>query len=286
VTREEAQPVDRPVAAAVPSCADDALPWLSVDQMREVDRLMVQEMHISLLQMMENAGRNLAVLARALVDGDVFGRRVHVIAGSGGNGGGGLVAARHLHNAGADVVVSMTSQPEDLSPATRQQLKILRSAGVPVGVGVPQTPTPELVVDALLGYNQRGNPRGDHANLINWSKGRRVLALDVPSGLELESGTIRTPYVQAVATLTLALPKHGLRSPGAAGLVGKLFVADISVPATVYQRVGAPHRPQFGRGPIVHVAAGRAPAQGACGPDSSARLIRRPGHGGHTQPRP
>lgn len=260
MTREEAQPADGYLTEAAPSCPPDALPWLSVDQMREVDRLMIEEMHISLLQMMENAGRNLAVLARALMHGDVLGRRVHVVAGSGGNGGGGLVAARHLHNAGADVLVSMTTHPEDLSPATKQQLRILRSAGVPVGVGVPHTPAPELVVDALLGYSQRGNPHGEHASLINWSRGRRVLALDVPSGLELETGTIRTPHVEAEATLTLALPKHGLRSPGTAGVVGELFVADISVPATVFQRVGAPHRPLFGRAPIVHVAAGRAPA--------------------------
>jgi NAD(P)H-hydrate epimerase len=234
-------------------CAPDAVPWLSVAQMRQVDRLMVDEMGISLLLMMENAGRNLAVLARALLGGDVFGRRVHVLAGVGGNGGGGLVAARHLHSAGAHVHVSMSAHPEQLAPVTAVQLQLLRSIGVPVGVGVPSTPEPELVLDALLGYSQSGAPRGKHARLIDWCAGRRTVALDVPSGLELKTGTVHTPRVRAEATLTLALPKHGLRAPGAPDVVGNLFLADISVPPVVYQRVGAEHPSPFGRGPIMHL---------------------------------
>lgn len=249
-----------PVEAAAPPCAHDAIPWLSVDQMREVDRLMIEQVRISLLQMMENAGRNLAVLARALVGGDVHGRRVHVLAGSGGNGGGGLVGARHLHNAGAEVAVSMTNRPAGLSPVTSQQLQILQQMGIPVTVGVPDTAGPELVVDALLGYSQRGNPRGAHADLIAWSQGRQILALDVPSGLELETGTVGSPCARAEATLTLGLPKAGLRSPGADQQVGDLFLGDISVPAAVYERLGVPHRTPFGRGPVVRIEARPGPA--------------------------
>jgi hypothetical protein len=74
-----------------PSVAAGSIPWLTVTQMREVDRLMIEEFAISLEQMMENAGRNLALLARHLLGGDARGRRVLVLAGTGGNGGGGLV---------------------------------------------------------------------------------------------------------------------------------------------------------------------------------------------------
>src|SRR5262249_20465652 len=79
-----------------------AVPWLSVEQMREVDRIMIEELRISLVRMMENAGRGLAQVARELLGGDAAGRSVFVLAGTGGNGGGGLVAARHLTVAGAE----------------------------------------------------------------------------------------------------------------------------------------------------------------------------------------
>ena len=82
------------------------LPFITTDQMREVDRAMVEDYGILLIQMMENAGRNLAHLARRrFLDSDCRGRRVVVLAGSGGNGGGGLVCARHLHNWGSTVSV-------------------------------------------------------------------------------------------------------------------------------------------------------------------------------------
>jgi NAD(P)H-hydrate epimerase len=81
------------------------IPTVSVEQMREVDRLMIEELHIELLQMMENAGRALAEQARRLVGGDVYGAQVVVLAGRGGNGGGGLTAGRRLAIWGADVSV-------------------------------------------------------------------------------------------------------------------------------------------------------------------------------------
>ncbi len=208
---------------------------------------------MSLPQMMDDVGRKVAVLARALLGGTI-GRRGHVLAGSGGNGGGGLVAARHLHSAGADVIVSMTNGADGLTPVTGHQLRILRRVGVTVGVGVQRALAADLVIDALLGYGQHGDPDGAHADLIQWCAGQRVLALDVPSGLELETGTLRNPFVRAEATLTLALPKHGLRSAEAGDVVGELFVADISVPPLVYERIGVPHPSPFGSGPVVRIA--------------------------------
>ena len=83
---------------------DVFVPFITTDQMREVDRAMIEDYGISLVQMMENAGRNLAQLARQrFLDGDPRGRRVLVLAGTGGNGGGGLVCARRLRNWGAEV---------------------------------------------------------------------------------------------------------------------------------------------------------------------------------------
>lgn len=238
----------------IPEIDSAAVPWLTVEQMREVDRLMVEEAGISLVRMLENAGRNLALLARRQLGGDVAGRRVRVLAGRGGNGGGGLVAARHLAAAGAQVEVRLSGPPEELAPAPADERAILGRIGVPVAVG-PARPgrDPELVIDALLGYSQQGEPRGTTAELIESAAGRRVLSLDVPSGLELSTGALREPFVHALATLTVALPKEGLRAPGAAAAVGELYLADISVPPAVYARLGVAYRSPFGASTIVRL---------------------------------
>jgi NAD(P)H-hydrate epimerase len=213
--------------------------------MREVDRLLVDELGISLPRLMENAGRNLGLLARELLGGDAAGASITVLAGPGGNGGGGLAAARHLVAAGAHVEIALGA--EELSQAAAGQLMILRRMDVREGAGGE----PDLVLDALLGYGQRGTPHGEAARLVEWSAGRRVLALDVPSGLELETGVLHEPHVSAEATLTLALPKEGLRTPAAAEAVGHLYLADLAVPPLVYERLGLDYASPFGRTTIV-----------------------------------
>lgn len=238
----------------IPVIAAGSLPCLSVEQMREIDRIMVEELGISLVRMMENAGRNLAQLARHMVGGDARGRPVVVMAGPGGNGGGGLVAARHLAVAGAQVKVALAAAPERFAPVPAEQLAITRRLAIRIhDREVEALGEPELVIDALLGYSQRGNPYGEAAALIRWSAGRRVLALDIPSGLELATGVLRMPYVAAEATLTLAAPKTGLTQPGAAAAVGRLFVADISVPALAYARLGLRYETPFGAGPLIEI---------------------------------
>ena len=230
------------------------LTWISVEQMREVDRLMIEEIGISLEQMMENAGRALASAATRMLGG-ATGRRIVVLAGPGGNGGGGLVAARHLLLAGADVELALGASPERFAETPRRQLDIVRVLGMPEHVDPTGDPGDfDLVVDALLGYSQQGAPRGDVARLIHWTAGRRALSLDVPSGLELSTGTLRDPHVVADETVTLALPKQGLREPAATAAVGRLLLADISVPPVVYERIGIPYGTPFGDGPVVEIA--------------------------------
>ena len=229
----------------------EAVPWLSVSEMRAIDETMFSELGVELKQMMENAGRNLAVLARLLLDG-AAGCRVTVLAGPGGNGGGGLVAARHLIVAGAAVRVRLGAPAERLSPATRDQLQIVASLQADVGVGADrQLAAADLVLDALLGYSQSGAPRGAVAELIVATAGARVLSLDVPSGLELGTGLLHEPHVRAEATMTLAAPKEGLRTPAAREAVGRLYLADISVPPSAFARIGIPYQTPFADGPLV-----------------------------------
>ena len=222
-----------------------ALPALTADQMREVDRVMLDELHIDLIQMMENAGRNLADLAQHRY----LPAEVVVLAGPGGNGGGGLVAARHLANRGVQVRVVLAGEDSQV-PAAQRQLDILRRMDVPISAEPPDHS--DVVVDALIGYSLRGNPRGRAASLITWANARPtpVLSLDTPSGLDVTTGVAATPCVRADATLTLALPKLGLvGSPE----VGDLYLADISVPAQVYVRFGYTVGHPFARGSLVEL---------------------------------
>lgn len=221
---------------------------MTASEMVEVDRLMIDEIGITLIQMMENAGRSLARLALLR-----FGpRRVLVLAGSGGNGGGGLVAARHLHNAGVEVAVLLSGPPENLSGVIRHQFEAIERMSVPI-VQRPVDHGVDLVIDAVIGYSLGGAPRGKAADLIDWANGEEVdvLSLDNPSGLDVTSGEQPGLAVRATATLTLALPKQGLRS---SPLVGELYLADISVPSIVYERLGLGPVPSFRSSPILRVA--------------------------------
>lgn len=237
---------------------------ISVAQMREVDRLMIEEYGITLPQMMEHAGRALAELARRYLGGTVADRRVVVLVGPGNNGGGGMVAARLLATAGASVAVALTRDPPLPGNVPEQQRRILERMAVASsdrGMSPANLPallgSADLLVDALLGYSGHGPPREPVASFIHSANAVMVprLTLDLPSGLDGDTGLPASPTVQATATLTLAWPKAGLLAQAAAPVVGQLFLADISVPAAVYQAVGVERGTLFSHGPIVRLDA-------------------------------
>ena len=164
---------------------DGEVPHLTTGQMIEVDRAMVEDYHVELMQMMENAGRNLAHLARdRFLDGDAEGKPVVVLAGTVGNGGGALVAARRLHNWGARVQVVLAQPMDKLTPVPAHQFDILTRMRVPVLAAeeIDSITTPAVVLDGLIGYSLRGAPQGAAAELIRWANSQRapILALDVP----------------------------------------------------------------------------------------------------------
>ena len=214
------------------------IPFITTDQMREVDRLMVDEFHIGLEQMMENAGRNLARLAvDRFLDGTPEGKRVIVLSGSGGNGGGGLVAARRLAGWGASISVHLTRDPSELTGVPGFQLTALYGLDVTIKRGISLTDgDPDLIIDAIIGYSLSGPPTGVAAEMITFAdeSPASVLSLDVPTGLDSTTGEAHQPSVRADATLTLALPKIGLKTAAARAQVGELYVGDIGIPESLY----------------------------------------------------
>ena len=217
------------------------VPAVTADQMREVDRIAMNETGPNLFQMMENAGRSLAEMTLEIAGGAA---RVVVLAGSGGNGGGGICAARHLANRGASVRLCL-SNPDRLTEVTAFQLHIFRhTPGKVIEMPHLEKEPADIIIDALIGYSLEGPPGGDALRLIQWANAADapILSLDVPSGVDATTGDTPGAYIQPQWTLTLALPKTGLLPH----LTGKLFLADIGIPAGVYQRIGLPYQSPFG----------------------------------------
>lgn len=212
------------------------VPAVTAAEMRDVDRIVVEELGLGLLQMMENAGRTLASVVREAAEGPVT-----VLAGSGGNGGGGLAAARHLDNRDIDVRVVLDRSPADLDGAAAAQHGILAEMDVPVAAGADALGTRPVVVDALVGYGLSGPLRGTAADLVAaLDTDSTVVSLDVPSGVDATTGETPGPAVRPDLTLTLALPKTGLGDGP-----GDLTLADIGIPAVVFRRAGIDYRNPF-----------------------------------------
>jgi len=225
-------PDGRPVAA------------VTADEMREVDRVAVEDVGLDLPRMMEHAGRG---LARAVLDRR-SGGEVTVLAGNGGNGGGGLACARHLANREVPVRVVLDRDPAALDGVTAEQHRVLRAMDVPIEAGGAASghgadaPLDGLVVDALIGYGLSGAPRGTAAELIEAADDATgpIVSLDVPSGVNAATGEAPGVAVEPDRTAALALPKTGLAAVG-----GDLLLVDLSIPATVYDRLGIEYANPF-----------------------------------------
>ncbi len=239
------------------------IPALTPDQMSRIDRIMVDDFGVTVLQLMEVAGQAVAAWAREhFLGGDARGKTVLVLAGSGGNGGDGMVAARFLHSWGGRPAVWLSHEATTLRGAAAHQFRSLRTLGLPIQLpsdpgqeGPAALPDADLIVDALLGFGLSGPPLGPAARLITAANAHPapVLAVDLPSGLDSRTGHPYDPCIRADATLTLALPKTGLLAPAARPVIGELATADIGIPAEVYDRIGVRVGAVFGERSIVRV---------------------------------
>ena len=244
-----------PPVDTLPSFAASDVPAVTSAQMREVDRVMIEELGISLVQMMENAGLQLADLVTRHIAAPLVGGRVAVLAGRGNNGGGGLAAARRLSNWGPDVTVVLADAPEEFRDTPALQLSILRRMNVPISQFDGTLPAHDVLVGALIGYGLAGAPRGITRDVIVAANesAAPTISLDAPSGVDVDTGETPGEAIRAQVTLTLALPKIGLLEPCARSLVGELYVADIGVPPSVYAGLGLDLPPLFADGPLVRL---------------------------------
>lgn len=221
-------------------------PILTRAQVRRVDHLAITRMGISGIVLMENAGRGAAELIR-----ETYGERgsAVIICGPGNNGGDGFVVARHLHNAGWAVRMVVTAAREKMTPDALANFTIVESMGMaPIVAGEPAGQAAflntiaagDIVVDALLGTGFTGTVRSPAAELIqsvNRIAKRAVVALDIPSGLDCDTGEPSNATIRANLTVTFVAAKPGLIVPQALPYVGRLEVADIGAPRELIREV-------------------------------------------------
>lgn len=213
---------------------------------REGDRIAIEELGISSLALMENAAR---AITRALVGRvpELLTGKVAAVCGKGNNGGDGLAVARLLKGAGYDPEVFLLAEPGQLSPDARAQFERLAACSVPCVLvargGLPALreglKDADLVLDALLGTGLGGPVEGFYAEAIEAinGSGALVVAVDIPSGLSGDAFAPGGPAVSAGLTLTLALPKPILFTPEGAGHCGEVFVMDIGIPPEATSRL-------------------------------------------------
>jgi len=246
--------------AALPELT--TLPSVTAAQMAEVDRVAIQELHLPVDVLMENASRQIAAAARLLLGGKVAGKRIIGLVGTGNNGGDAAGALRQLVNWGARVCAEVAAPQERLRESTRAQTTRLLLATTWETAIVHDASRKglrdldaDLLLDGLLGYSARGAPRDDVARLIAAANTSAVpiLAVDLPSGLDPDTGERTNVAIHAKATVTLALPKKGLLVNGARGAVGELLLADIGVPHVAFDRVGVDTRRLFIDGDLVRI---------------------------------
>jgi NAD(P)H-hydrate epimerase len=236
---------------------------LTTGQLRQMFQLMTDVHGIAPPQIVERIGQALARLARRLLDDDLTDRPIVVLAGQGVKGAAGLAAARHLFKAGAWVQTILVHPPEDHlmgndQNEAAQQLARLRELDAPLAWAEEgwELPPADLVIDALIDVDEEGEPGEKVRNLIHLANSNTapILSLDAPSGLDGATGGLRTPCVQAAATLALILPKRGLLIEPSRSMCGDLYLAGIDMPSTLYAQLGLDSSSFFSRDTIVTLA--------------------------------
>ncbi len=218
-------------------------PRLTRDEVRRFDQRAIEEVGLHSLVLMENAGRGCVdVLERLGIAGPVV-----IACGKGNNGGDGFVMARHLDLRGYAVRVLHWDPPEAFSPDCRANYEVVARLGIPLRhvVGdatawLQDGPPPDWCVDALLGTGSRGEPRSPYREVIEAMNGlaARRLAVDLPSGLDCDTGQPADVTFRADHTCTLVAEKVGFATPAAQAYLGTVHIVGIGLRAGGRQEAG------------------------------------------------
>ena len=218
---------------------------LSRDEVRSIDRYAIETMGIPGVILMENAGRNAADAIDDFIDGAAV-RRIAIVAGAGNNGGDGFVIARHLHMRGARVSILLTAPQEKIAGDAEANLRAARALEIPIRAMHDDAAElaevlrdADLIVDAVGGTGIQGALRGSMADVVKAmnAAGAAIVAVDIPTGLDCDTGKAEGPAVKADLTVTFAAMKKGYDEPASRQYTGKVVLVDIGIPAAqVFER--------------------------------------------------
>ncbi|UVI27578.1 NAD(P)H-hydrate dehydratase [Paenibacillus spongiae] len=214
---------------------------LTSEEMRRIDQDTIERIGIPALVLMENAGRAVADEVAALAES--AGTRWLVLAGKGNNGADGLVAARHLRDAGLIVTVIYADDPELLTKEAALQRDIVMRIGIPY-IRYDRNPIDwgnvDGIIDALLGTGSKGAPRDVYGELIMQANesGKPIVAIDIPSGLDADTGEAGDPCIRAQRTVALGFKKCGLLQYPGADYAGDVVVRSIGIPSGLAEEHG------------------------------------------------
>lgn len=215
---------------------------LNREEMRELDRMAIEEYKIPGIILMENAGRNVAEEVLKMLD-DPQKTKVAILCGKGNNGGDGFVVARHLHNHGISVDVFLVAKVSDIlkDDDAGTNLQILLNMKIPVkeildipGVNsiLKKLHGYNILADALFGTGLSGDVSEPFKTLIHGvnNLNKPIISVDIPSGLDCNTGKILGAAIKATKTVTFAIAKKGFYLNDGPGYTGKVIVSDISIP--------------------------------------------------------
>ncbi|MEK7396826.1 MAG: NAD(P)H-hydrate dehydratase [Candidatus Poribacteria bacterium] len=215
---------------------------VTAKEMRNIDFQTINEVGIPGVVLMENAG--LGVVQAIERDFPLQTFSIAIFAGKGNNGGDGLVIARYLANKGYRVTTYLLAEPDKFIGDALINLRIAQNIGLNIEYILSDEQLNEkkgiisqnnLIIDAIFGTGLNGPVRGFASNVIDYlnSTGIPIVAVDLPSGLDSDTGKVEGSCIKAVMTVTMALPKRGLLLYPGAKFVGKLEIADIGIPQSV-----------------------------------------------------
>lgn len=205
---------------------------LTRDQVREIDRRSIEDYHIPGVVLMENASRAATEAAMEFI---TPGKKALILCGGGNNGGDGLAVARHLHNRGVDVHIGLTISPEKYHGDALINWNIVRAMNLPfsaITAGEIAKSPADLIIDAIFGTGLQQAPRAPFGEFTDAIRGlnRPVLAIDLPSGMDCDTGNALGDCIAATVTVTFVGEKAGFANPAAKQFTGRIVVGDIGCP--------------------------------------------------------
>lgn len=211
---------------------------ISKEEMQELEEVTIEEFGVSEDVLMEEAGSHIAEFIREHFSSDI---KIAIICGKGNNGGDGFVAARELLSWGFNIEVYTPFQDDEINDLALKKFETVRK--VDEDAEMFDFPTANVYVDALIGYGLEGAPEGKVNDSISkieeWSA--ETVSVDVPTGVDSGTGQAYDSHVSPEYTVTLGLPKKGLREENS----GKIFLADIGIPIEATDEIDVDTRKLF-----------------------------------------